>query len=230
MKLRITKRGIRLYVSKHKYLRVERLLLLVLALVTIVGLPTTLLVSKIKTNISTKETPSIKNVTPIVIKDEIKSNPVVEETQTNEPEVIEEDDDPAPIQQEVIETPVQPVYSNTYETRMTSYYPNDGPGTGSITGSGLGPNDFQVNDKGWYTYQGKLVIATATDYLLKYGWILGEGVHTYRYYNELTLTIDGIDYPAIVLDSCGHAMKSGRIDLFVSGSWAVKDTTITVKK
>lgn len=117
----------------------------------------------------------------------------------------------------------------TYETRMTSYYPNDGPGTGSITGSGLGPNDFEINEHGWYTYQGKLVVATATDYLIsRFG--LGDGVHTYKYWDEITLTIDGVDYQAIVLDSCGHAMHSGRIDLFVSGSWAVKDTMITVKE
>lgn len=116
-----------------------------------------------------------------------------------------------------------------YTTRMTSYYPNDSLGTGSITGSGLGPSNFEVNDKGWFTYQGKLVIATATDYLIsRFG--LADGVHTYRYYNELVLNIDGIDYQAIVLDSCGNCMRTGRIDLFVSGSWAVKDTQIIVKE
>ena len=117
-----------------------------------------------------------------------------------------------------------------YETRMTSYYSNDGYETGVCTGSGLCINDFQVNDKGWYTYQGKLVIATATTYLLKYGFSLADGVHTYRYYDELTLNIDGVDYQAIVLDSCGSSMKNGRIDLFVSNSNSVKDTQIIVKE
>lgn len=117
----------------------------------------------------------------------------------------------------------------TYETRMTSYYPNDGPGTGSITGSGLGPNDFEINEHGWYTYQGKLVVATATDYLIsRFG--LADGVRTYRYGDEITLNIDGVDYQAVVKDSCGNCMRTGRIDLFVSGSWAVKDTVITVKE
>lgn len=119
--------------------------------------------------------------------------------------------------------------NSSYTTRMTSYYPNDGPGTGSITGSGLGPSNFEVNDKGWYTYQGKLVIATATDYLIsRFG--LADGVHTYKYYNELVLNIDGIDYQAVVLDSCGNCMRTGRIDLFVLDAWAVKDTMITVKE
>lgn len=110
---------------------------------------------------------------------------------------------------------------------MTSYYPEE---TSNCTGSGLCSLDFQINDKGWYTYQGKLVVATATEYLLKYGFSLAEGVHTYKYYDELILNIDGVDYPAIVLDSCGSSMKNGRIDLFVSGAWAVKDTMIEVKE
>lgn len=112
-----------------------------------------------------------------------------------------------------------------YTTRMTSYYPSE---TSDCTGSGLCSWDFQVNENGWYTYQEKLVIATATDYLInRFG--LGSGVHTYRYYDELVLNIDGIDYPAIVLDSCGHAMRSGRIDLFVVNASSVKDTQIIVK-
>lgn len=129
-----------------------------------------------------------------------------------------------------IEEPEPKIEDNSfYETRLTSYYPNDGPGTGSVTGSGLGPSNFEVNDKGWFTYQGKLVIATATDYLIsRFG--LTDGVHTYKYYNELVLNIDGVDYQAIILDSCGNCMRTGRIDLFVSGSWAVKDTTIEVKE
>lgn len=116
-----------------------------------------------------------------------------------------------------------------YETRLTSYHTNDGS-SGNCTGSGLCTNDFQVNENGWYTYQGKLVVATATEYLLKYGFSLADGVHTYRYYDEIVLNIDGIDYQAIVTDSCGNCMRTGRIDLFVSGSWAVKDTIITVKE
>ncbi len=114
-----------------------------------------------------------------------------------------------------------------YETRLTSYYPTRGD---SVTGCGLRPYDFEINENGWYTYNGKLVVATATDYLLNYGWKLNEGVRIYTYYDILILNIDGVDYEAIVLDSCGACMTTGRIDLFVTNKNAVKDTQIIVKE
>lgn len=124
-------------------------------------------------------------------------------------------------QESIIET-------NNYQTRLTSFYANDGYGTGSCTGSGLCETDFQVNENGWYTYQGKLVLATATPYLLNYGYGLGNEIQTYRYYDEITLNIDGVSYQGIVLDSCGACMTDNRIDLFVSNRESVKDTMIEV--
>ena len=129
------------------------------------------------------------------------------------------------MQEEPIEEEVEEVF---YETRMTSYYPGDDCKSGTVTGSGKSIKDFEVNEYGWYTYNGKLVVATATKYLLNYGFTLSEGVHTYKYWDEITIEIDGVRYEAIVLDSCGHAMHSDRIDLFVSNSESVKDTTIKV--
>lgn len=129
-------------------------------------------------------------------------------------EIIKEEE---PIEEEVF-----------YETRMTSYYPGDDCKSGTVTGSGKSIKDFEVNEYGWYTYNGKLVVATATKYLLNYGFTLSEGVHTYKYWEEITIEIDGVRYEAIVLDSCGHAMHSDRIDLFVSNSKSVKDTAIKV--
>lgn len=114
-----------------------------------------------------------------------------------------------------------------YETRMTSYYPTR---ANAQTGCGLEFTYFDVNEKGWFTYDGRLVIATATDYLLNYGWKLADGVRTYKYYQELILEIDGVDYLAVVLDSCGLCMQTGRIDLFVENKDAIKDTTIIVKE
>lgn len=114
-----------------------------------------------------------------------------------------------------------------YETRLTSYYPTR---ANSETGCGLRFNNFDVNENGWFTYDGRLVIATATDYLLNYGWKLADGVRTYEYYQELILNIDGVDYLAVVLDSCGLCMTTGRIDLFVVDKNAIKDTTIIVKE
>lgn len=115
----------------------------------------------------------------------------------------------------------------SYETRLTSYYPTRANAT---TGCGLEFNKFDVNENGWFTYDGRLVIATATDYLLNYGWKLADGVRTYEYYQELILEIDKVDYLAVVLDSCGLCMRTGRIDLFVVDQNAVKDTTIIVKE
>jgi len=121
-------------------------------------------------------------------------------------------------------------YSSTYETRMTSFWAADGSGTGECTGSGLCSWDFGVDEHGWYTWNGKLVVATATTYLANQGWFVADGVHLYKYYEELVLTIDGVEYDAIILDSCGSSMKTDRVDLFVSGGWAVKDTMIQVRR
>lgn len=126
---------------------------------------------------------------------------------------------------EIEEPEVEEVF---YETRMTSYYPGDDCKSGTVTGSGKGVKDFEVNENGWFTYDGKLVVATATKYLLNYGFTLSEGVHTYKYWDEITIEIDGVRYEAIVLDSCGHAMHSDRIDLFVSNKDSIKDSTIKV--
>ena len=122
-------------------------------------------------------------------------------------------------------------YTVTYEyqTRLTSFYPR-GNVVSTTTGCGLDVRDFEVNEYGWYTYNGKLVIATATDYLLNYGWKLNEGVRLYTYYDVLILEIDGVDYEAIVLDSCGICMTKGYIDLFVVNESAVIDTYIRVKE
>ena len=147
--------------------------------------------------------------------------PVVEEVQENNNET-----------ENIVETneesnnKIQSIVDTSYETRMTSYYPEE---SSDCTGSGLCSWDFQTNEFGWFTYQGKLVVATATEYLLKYGFTLYDGVHTYKYYDEIVLNIDGVDYQAIVLDSCGSSMRTDRIDLFVSGSWAVKDIMVEVK-
>lgn len=112
---------------------------------------------------------------------------------------------------------------------MTSYYTGDSTGSGSVTGSGLKSSDFQVNEHGWYTYQGKLVVATATTYLLNYGYARRDGIVYHKYYETLTLTINGKDYPAIILDSCGACMKKPIIDIFVKDRRSVIDTYITVK-
>lgn len=111
--------------------------------------------------------------------------------------------------------------SNSYTTRMTSYYPEEGE---TMTASGLGINNFQVNNKGWFTYNGKLVVATASNRLGS------TNMRTYNLYDEVMLNIEGIDYDAIVLDVCGACQRDNRIDLFVSSRIYAKDTIINVRR
>lgn len=73
------------------------------------------------------------------------------------------------------------------------------------------------------------MLGTATRYLLKYGYAEVPGIKYYKYYDTLTLVINGVDYEAIVLDSCGACMKKNIIDLFVSNGKSSITTNITVK-
>ena len=98
--------------------------------------------------------------------------------------------------------------------RLTSFYSNDELKTGDCTGSGYCWWDFQENDKGWYTYDGKLVLAAATTYLQKqFG--TREGFTYFKYYDEVNVTIDGVVYPGIILDTCGACYRDVRLDLMV---------------
>ncbi len=106
--------------------------------------------------------------------------------------------------------------------RLTSYYANDELNTGECTGSGHCWWDFGVNEKGWYTYNGKLVLAAATTYLQnKFGTKTGKTY--FKYYDEVSLTIDGIEYSGIILDTCGACYRDERIDLFVKDNNSVID-------
>lgn len=110
----------------------------------------------------------------------------------------------------------------TLSYRLTSFYTNDEYQTGSCTGSRWCTKHFQTNEKGWYTYQGKLVLAAATPYLQKkFGTIKGKTY--FRYYDEVILTIDGVKYPGIILDTCGACYRDDRIDLFVKDKKSVID-------
>lgn len=115
--------------------------------------------------------------------------------------------------------------------RLTSYYTGDSTNSTTYVGAGLNTSKFQVNSKGWYTYKGKVVVATATYECLnaKSGacgnWNTKlDGITYYNYYDELNITVDGTSYEAVVLDSCGACMtdKQNRIDVFVSN----KDSAI----
>lgn len=138
----------------------------------------------------------------------------------NEPTVIQAQ----PVVEEVQSEP-QFTIPATKEYRLTSYWSGDAPDTGSCTGSGLCEKDFQVNDKGWYTYNGYLVLAGATTYLQKtYG--IDDWKDYYKYYDIVNLTIDGVNYQGIILDTCGasYTVKTEqRLDLFVSNKQSAID-------
>lgn len=113
---------------------------------------------------------------------------------------------------------------------MTTFYSGDGYGTGSCTGSGLCEKDFTINDKGWYMYKGRLVLAGATRYLLKHGYKEQPGKKYFTYGENVIIVIDGVSYPGTIWDSCGACTSSSKniIDLFVNGRKAVIDKTVSV--
>ena len=111
---------------------------------------------------------------------------------------------------EVVKAKNEPVR----QYRLTSFYANDELNTGDCVGAGYCWCDFGVNEKGWYTYDGKLVLAAATTYLQKkFG--TREGITYFKYYDEVNVTIDGEVYQGIILDTCGACYRDVRLDLMV---------------
>lgn len=121
--------------------------------------------------------------------------------------------------------------SKKFKARLTSF-------TDKCVGAGYcGERNFKTNEKGWYLYKGKLVVATATPYMIS---TFGKrsNIQYFKYYDELVLTIDGKKYDAIVLDTCGACYKDVRIDLYVKDEKSTIDRgykgknmiTVEVKK
>ena len=110
---------------------------------------------------------------------------------------------------------------------FTSYYEGDGSST-DTTSSGLKTSDFSINAEGWYTYQGKVVIAAATYRCLnattgdcKVYNTVPEGYQLFSLYDEIVFEFNGKTYQGIVLDSCGaafveHPNEHQRLDIFVA--------------
>lgn len=119
-----------------------------------------------------------------------------------------------------------------YMVTLTYYYPGDNTGSGSKLGSGLTASDFTLDNKGWYHYQYNgtdyLVVAAATTYCrdsynhcgIDSSRGIAQNITYYKYYDTLVLNIDGQNYNAMVLDSCGACMWKERdnygekIDIF----------------
>lgn len=108
----------------------------------------------------------------------------------------------------------------TTDILVTNYYYGDGS-SGKVTASGKKISDFQVNDKGMYTYEGMIVIATANQNRLNRE--INEGFIGHNLYEVLTLEIEGTKYEAIVLDVCGacygvEGETKQRYDVFTTGN------------
>lgn len=83
---------------------------------------------------------------------------------------------------------------------FTNYHLGDGS-SGTTTASGLRILDFDINDDGMYTYDGKVVVATANMTRLQRG--INEGYKSHELYEEFTIRLNDKEYQAIVLDVCG---------------------------
>lgn len=110
--------------------------------------------------------------------------------------------------------------SETRGVLFTNYYQGDGS-SGTTTASGLTTSDFDINDKGFYTYQGKVVLATANTTRLNWG--LNPGYESHELYEVITTEVNGQTYEAIVLDVCGacygvEGETLQRYDIFTKGN------------
>lgn len=114
--------------------------------------------------------------------------------------------------------------SSSYRTRMTSFWVGDDCNSGDMTASGKSSKDFGINEHGWYTWNGMLVIATASNRLGN------TNQRTYNLYDQVTLVINGNTYKAVVLDVCGACMRDNRIDLFVKDYASAIDTNVEIRK
>lgn len=105
------------------------------------------------------------------------------------------------------------------EVLFTNYYTSDGS-SGNKTASGLTTNDFSINEDGFYTYQDKVVLATAHNTL---NYELYEDYKTHELYETLTFKLGDKTYQGIVLDKCGACMGVShedvqRVDIFTTKS------------
>ncbi len=191
---------------KRKLNQKGKLLIIFLTILLIMSLYVILGMNKRRTGESRTNTQVETKVSENAVKSEIKDKPKVCGLSTIQCEEEEKTD-----------------LAKDY--RLTSYYTGDSTNSGSWVGAGINTSKFQINEKGWYTYKGKLVLAGATNECLNSTsgacgeWnIKKSDKHYYNYYDEIKVIIDEVEYEGIILDSCGACMylDENRIDLFVS--------------
>lgn len=124
----------------------------------------------------------------------------------------------------------------TKEVRATYYYPGDATGSTEWTASGLHISRFATNNRGWYTYNGYVVLAAATERCLNLTSGICNNWNTrfnnttyYNYYDIITFVIDNVTYEGIVLDICGTAMAGeNKIDIYVKDDASGYDGPMTI--
>lgn len=98
------------------------------------------------------------------------------------------------------DSPVKKDRTIETDVYFTNYHLGDGS-SGTTTASGLQIKDFDVNDDGMYTYDRKVVVATANMTRLPRG--IAEGYRSHELYEEFAIRLNGKEYKSVVLDVCG---------------------------
>lgn len=154
-----------------------------------------------------------------IVQEELQKQNENTEEQSTEEDIQKQNTEEVGIVQTVNEIPVtsrsgSAVRSTPENTltgyRITSYYPGDGCASTNKTGSGKTTADFEIKtigNKSVYTYNGKIVVAAATNELLKTGYSVNgaqqkQDKHYFNYYDTIKIQIDGTYYDGIILDSC----------------------------
>lgn len=111
------------------------------------------------------------------------------------------------------------IYKDT-DILLTNYWSGDGS-SGTTTASGLKVSDFEVNEDGLYTYNGKIVVATAN--VSRLNKPIRESYKSHNLFDELELTFNNKPYTGVVLDVCGACFgvdgeELQRYDIFATNN------------
>ncbi|WP_291632199.1 hypothetical protein [Clostridium sp.] len=107
------------------------------------------------------------------------------------------------------------------EIKITSYYPGDPCGSSNLTYSGLTTADFEINENGWYTYDGKIVIAAS---IRRFENDTQEDYKIYNIFDEVSIIINATVYQGIILDVCGASYRLNEkqiYDIYVSDEFSM---------
>lgn len=122
--------------------------------------------------------------------------------------------------------PVETKSGGAQSVKFTNYYTGDATGATDRTAVGLTANDFGVNHRGWYTYNGDVVLAGATNACLditsgpcgEYSY-LPAGFRSYDFYDRVAFDFQGEAFSGVIVDSCGACFwdeQYQRMDIYVA--------------